>query len=235
MFDYTKLDGKNSNRVAKQEISRPRGFSGQTVMTIRECPHCKAKITADKIPANRPFHCPECQKIISLELFYARFQSLGCLIVLIVATLGLFLLGFGWPRSLFFAFIAALPVFVLGMKLLEKIRPRPARLVPYLCRTQTDFFQLAMFLDTLADAPVWTTEFEKKFLSFKSSSELDNDLEQAAIECTQNFKKELEGTSNADLSNSVGTSNLDYRRQELKAIACDLRLAENQSSQKKTR
>jgi hypothetical protein len=152
----------------------------------------------------------------------------------IVGTIALFFLGFGWLRSLFFAFIAALPVFVLGMKLLEKLWPRPARLVPYLCYTQTDFFHLAMFLDTLADAPVWTTEFERKFLSFKSSSELDDNLEQAAIKCAQNFKKELGATSSADLSNSVGTSNLDSRRQELKAIACDLRLAENQLSQKKT-
>lgn len=154
--------------------------------------------------------------------------------VFIVGTIALFFLGFGWLRSLFFAFIAALPVFVLGIKLLEKLWPRPARLVPYLCYTQTDFVQLAIFLDTLADAPVWTTEIERKFLSFKSSSELDDNLEQAAIECAQKFRKEMGGTSGEDLSNSLGTSNLDSRREELRAIACDLRLAENQLSQKKT-
>lgn len=154
--------------------------------------------------------------------------------VFIVGTVGLLLLGFGWARALFFSFIAALPVLLLGMKILEKLRPRPPRLVPYLCRTQTDFFRLAIFLEMLADGTVWTTEFESKFAFFKSFSELDDNLEQAAIECAQNFREELERNSNANLSNPANTLTLESCRHELRAIAGDLRLAENQLRRKKT-
>jgi hypothetical protein len=210
------------------------GFLAQNAMAKGICPHCKSDIPPDQIHTDRPFHCPSCKDIILSESFYARFTSLGCMTVFIVGTVGLLLLGFGWAKSLFFSFIAALPVLVLGVKILEKLRPRPPRLVPYLCRTQTDFFQLAVFLEMLGDGTVWTAEFERKFASYKSSSELDDNLEQAAIECAQNFREELERNSNADLSNPANTLTLESRRQELRAIACDLRLAENQLRRKKT-
>jgi hypothetical protein len=210
-------------------------FLERNGMTKCECPHCKTDVPANLIVANRPFHCPECKKIIASESFYAKFNtSPGCMTIFLVGSVGLLLLGFGWVRSLFFSFIAALPILVLGVKILKKVRPRPARCVPYVCRTQTDFFPLAVFLETLADGTAWTSEFERKFESFKSSSELDDDLEQAAIECAQNFREKLERTSGAGAVSSADTSMLESRKQELRAIACDLRLAENQLRRKAT-
>lgn len=198
-------------------------------MTKYECPRCKGDISADQVLSNRPFHCPECVKIIESESFYARFTTApGCMTIFLVGTVGLLLLGYGWARSLFFSFIAALPLLVLGVKILGKLRPRPPRLVPYVCHTQTDFFPLAKFLEKLADGTMWTAEFEREFASFKSSSELDDNLEQAAIECAQNFREELKGTSNADSSSPADILMLESRRQELRAIAADLRFAENQ-------
>lgn len=198
-------------------------------MAKGECPHCKYEIPSEQILVNRPFHCPECKKIIVSESFYAKFiTSPGCLTIFLVGSIGLLLFGFGWIRSLFFSFVGALPILVLCVKILEKLRPRPSRLVPYACYTQTDFLHLAEFLDTLADGTAWTAEFERKFASFNSASELDDNLEQAAIECAQNFRKELNQNFGEHLSNPADTSKLDSRRQELRAIAGDLRFAENQ-------
>jgi hypothetical protein len=207
----------------------------RNLITNRECPHCKDEIPANVILVNRPFHCPKCKTIVESKPFYGKFiTSPGCMTIFLMGTVGLVLFGFGWVRSLFFSFIAALPVLLIGVKILGMLRPRPARIVPYVCHSQTDFLALALFLETLADGTAWNTEFERKFSSFKASSELDDNLEQAAIECAQKFREELERTSVADPSGPPDIPILDPRREELRAIAGDLRLAENQLSQKRT-
>ncbi len=203
-------------------------------MAKTTCPLCLGEIAVEKAPVHRPFGCPNCQKIIVPTSYYAKFASPGCFVIVVIGTASLVLAGTGWGLSFLVSLIGALLLTIIAFHVLDKYFPRPTRIVAYVCRTQTNLISLAEFLETVAAAESWTVDLDRRLELFKHENSKDDLLENLAIECIANFRQALRNPMGGDIPRiSVMTSH-ESKREELRAIARDLRLAENQYRPKET-
>jgi hypothetical protein len=196
--------------------------------TTQACPYCRSNIPSEAILSWRPFSCPSCQKIIEPRSPYSRYGALGCLSVFVAASLGFVLLGLHWLPSVAIGLAAGIILNAAIRKLIEHQWPRPPNLHPHILRTESDaLVKLADFLDSIACAESWRSEFDRPLDMFAQQRSYDESLENVALEAAQQLKAELQGIRARKISTEIRNLPPDALRKEIQAIARELRLAAN--------
>ncbi len=83
---------------------------------------------------------------------------------------------------------------------------------------------LAEFLDRIADASAWSTEFSERLGALERHRTLDDWLENVAVELAERYGDTLQGVPSRKRSRIKKSFSLEELREELRAIARDLRL-----------
>lgn len=188
------------------------------------CPHCRVRLAPQTVLTYRPFGCPVCGRVIEPESYLGRYGRLACVAAFIAGASGLIALGIRWYLSLPTALAGAILITVAALEILRRLRPGPALLGRYDFRLlPQDSLSLADFLDSIAAANAWSTDFDRRLAGHRKQVGDDDWLAGFSIELASRYRNALQGVSSPKLRLAHTDLDLEGIRQELRAIARDLR------------
>jgi hypothetical protein len=203
----------------------------------KACPHCGVAIPVVAMRKDRPFSCPNCQRLVSPNSAYLKYGTAGCfsflaLFIAVAAFVGLRGSHFILIASLvvgaivgIFAGILAANGIVWG---LQKLFPRAPKMGKYALRDHPKLVAgTADFLDSVRELPEWSWKEDRGLDSFWGRRSLDDALENEALMAAQEFKTRLTNSSEKvkHVSDEIRKLSLNELREELAAIAIDHRIA----------
>lgn len=195
----------------------------------KNCPFCGVAITPEAIRAWRPFSCPQCTGIVATRSVYHRLGTFGCFgSVLLAATAGWIITHhwMGVVAGSFAGIVAGVLVANLVLRFLNRLRPSAPLLEPHIIRDEPTLFpQIADLLESLAVIETWGESSESCLSILREQISLDDSLIVAAIDAAEQYKNLLEGKPSRRVETPLQQLRMDELREELRAIARDLRIA----------
>ncbi len=190
-------------------------------MASIQCPKCRELLESEVMVSHRSFVCPRCRAVLWWQSAHNRLGSIGCFTVFVVGGVVLILIGVHWLLGLIAGVLAGIISANLVVWASNRLWPRP----PVLAVNEYGLAdpQLAELLEQIAEAKEWTKELDDLLRASKQAMDYDCMLAGDAIDAAQDCRDILKGDSHKR-RNPKATS-LEELRQELRAIARDIRLA----------
>src|SRR5262249_34905218 len=114
-------------------------------------------------------------------------------------------------------------------KFLDRLYPRPPQLDLHLLQAEPEsLLLLADFLERLAQAESWSANFDGDLEEADKRQTLDDWLQNAGIEAAEMYRRTLTGEPEPRMRRKNQRPGLQQQREELHAIAHDLRLDASQ-------
>jgi hypothetical protein len=201
------------------------------------CPHCGVAISKGAMRKNRPFSCPNCRKILALNDPYHNHGTVGFFSFLALSiAVAAFVGNTGSRVTLIVSIVVGVIVgCVVGIAAaiaviwaLTNLFPRAPKLGRYvLCDDPKLLGDTADFLDSICGHREWSWEHDRHLDSLWRYHSQDDDLEEEALVAAEEFKARLTKSSKLakHVSDEIRKLNLGDLREELAAIASDLRIA----------
>lgn len=187
--------------------------------------------------SDRPFSCPNCKQVVAPIGAYHKYWKLGCFSFLTISIAVAIFVGrrasLGTQiASIVCGFLVGISgaIFVANALVwgLQRMFPRSAKLRQHIFRDEPKLLKdTADFLDSVRELPEWSERQDHTLEALWTQRSADDALENEALVAARELKARLTNSSEMvkHVSGDIRKLNLKELREELAAIAIDLRIA----------
>jgi hypothetical protein len=206
-------------------------------MSLRTCPHCKQRLSAQTMREWGPIASPHCRQLVITQSRCVRYGTTAfwlalCLVALFTARV------VGWFAGILVGALVAFVVMLVVIKSLNRIRPResvlvrlkPARLCP------EELSSITECAEKLSVLPAWSERDETDLPGLEHEEFCAGDLQDAVVD-DRSASKEAFTSVDAAVPRkkssqwSLPEMGVEERRTKLQRFASEIRLTETATTQ----